>query len=416
MRYSAFNLLRNAYSGHQYWARAWRDPTPKAAYDAIIVGGGGHGLATAYYLAKNHGLTNIAVLEKGWIGGGNTGRNTTVVRADYLTAEANALYGLSLKLWEGLSQELNFNQMFSQRGIVKIAHGRGELRQMRRRTNALHLAGLDYEMLDVAQIKELVPIIDVSSRPRLPVIGGVIQRRGGIARHDAVAWGYARGADALGVDIIQQCEVTGFRIKLGRVDGVETTRGYIAAPQVGLAVAAQSSYLGDMLGVRLPIESHPLQAWVSQPLKPMLPTFVASADYMFYMSQSDKGELVIGAEGDHFNSFVQRGSICHIKDGLAGILDLFPSLGRVKLMRQWAGIIEHTPDHSPIITKLPIEGVYMNGGWGTGGFKAIPGSGLVYADSIANDRLHPLAEPFSLQRFETGRLVGEHLAAGGYSS
>jgi sarcosine oxidase subunit beta len=416
MRYSTYNLVRNALSGHKNWSRAWRDPAPKSSYDAIIIGGGGHGLATAYYLAKNHGMTNIAVLEKGWIGGGNTGRNTTVVRADYLTPEANALFGFSLKLWEGLSQELNFNQMFSQRGIVKVAHGRAELRQMVRRTNALHLAGIDYEMLDVAQIKELVPIMDVSSRPRLPVIGGVIQRRGGVARHDAVAWGYARGADSLGVDIIQKCEVTGFKLNNGRVEGVQTTRGDIAAPIVAMAVAGQSNHMCDMLGIRLPIESHPLQAWVSEPMKPMLPTFVASSDYMFYMSQSDKGELVIGAEGDHYNSFVQRGSIHHIKDGIAGILELFPSLSRVKMMRQWAGIIEHTPDHSPIISKLPIEGVFMNGGWGTGGFKATPGSGFVFADSIANDRLHPFAKPFSLERFETARLVGEHLAAGGYSS
>ena len=415
MHYSTFSLFRNALSGHKNWSPAWRNPTPKPAYDAIIVGGGGHGLATAYYLAKNHGIRKVAVLEKGWIGGGNTGRNTTIVRADYLTSDANALYGLSLKMWESLSQELNFNQMFSQRGILKVAHGRGEFRQMVRRANALHLAGLDYEVLDIAQIRKLAPLLNASPDIRFPIVGGVIQRRAGIARHDAVAWGFARGADAMGVDIIQKCEVTGFRTCGGRIEGVETTRGFIGAPKVALAVAGQSTYLGNMLGVRLPIDSHPLQAWVSEPLKPMLSTVFASADYQFYMSQSDKGELVIGADRDPYNSFIQRGSLHHIKDGLAGAIQLFPTLSRVKMLRQWAGTIEHTPDHSPIITKLPIEGIYLNGGWGTGGFKATPGSGFVYADSIANDRLHPLAAPFSLNRFETAHLVGEHLAAGGYS-
>ena len=416
MRYSAFSLARNALSGHRSWPRAWRDPVPKKSYDIVIVGGGGHGLATAYYLAKNHGLTNVAVVEKGWIGGGNTGRNTTVVRADYLTPEANALYGLALELWEGLSQELNFNQMFSQRGVLKLAHGRGELRQMVRRTNALHLDGLDCEMLDLDAIKALVSILDVSSRPRFPVIGGVIQRRAGVARHDAIAWGYARAADARGVDIIQNCEVVGFGVEQGRIERLETSRGPIGAKKVGLVVAGQASHLAAMLGLRLPIESHPLQAWVSEPLKPMLHTMVASSELMFYMSQSDKGELVIGAEGDPYNSFVQRGSLSHVKDGLAAVLELFPTLSRVKMLRQWAGIIEHTPDHSPIISKLPVEGVFMNAGWGTGGFKATPASGLVFADSIANDRMHPIAAPFGLQRFETARLVGEHLAAGGYAS
>ncbi len=416
MHYSVLSLATNALSGHRNWPRAWRDPQPKSSYDVIVVGGGGHGLATAFYLAKNHGIRNVAVLEKGWIGGGNTGRNTTVVRADYLTPDGNALYGFALRLWETLSQELNFNQMFSQRGVLKIAHSRGELRQMVRRNNALHLDGLDSEMMSVEAIKQLVPILDVSTRPRFPVIGGVIQRSAGIARHDAVAWGYARSADSLGVDIVQNCEVTGFDIKQGRISGLRTSRGRIGAKKVALVVAGQSSHLAGMLGVRLPIESHPLQAWVSEPLKPVLNTMVASTQLMFYVSQSDKGELVIGAEGDHYNSFVQRGNIVHIQDGLAGLLELFPSLSRVKMMRQWAGIIEHTPDHSPIISKLPVEGVFINGGWGTGGFKATPGSGWVFADSIANDRMHPMAAPFYLDRFRTARLVGEHLAAGGYAS
>ncbi len=416
MKYSAFSLLKNALGSHRDWPRAWRSPEPKSSYDAVIVGGGGHGLATAYYLAKNHGMTNIAVLEKGWIGGGNTGRNTTVVRADYLTPEANGLFGFALELWEDLSQELNFNQMFSQRGVLKIAHNRGELRQMVRRANALHLANLDYEVLSVKEISEIHPLMNMSRDIRFPVIGGVLQRRAGVARHDAIAWGYARAADRLGVDIIQNCTVEGFRVSGNRIEGVETSLGFIAAPRVALTVAAQSTWLADMLGVRLPIDSHPLQAWVSEPLKPMLPTMVSSSDYFFYMSQSDKGELVIGADLDPFNSFVQRGSLYRIKDGMAGILDMFPSLSRVKMMRQWAGTIEHTPDHSPIISKLPVKGVYLNAGWGTGGFKATPGSGYIFADSIAQDRLHPLAAPFTLDRFERARLVGEHLAAGGYSS
>ena len=416
MRYSITSLLQNAFQNHKKWPPAWRSPELKSSYDVIIVGGGGHGLAAAYYLAKNHGIKNVAVLEKGWIGGGNTGRNTTNIRSDYLTPEATGFYGFSVELWETLSQELNFNQMWSKRGVVKVAHGRGEYRQLVRRANALHMANLDYEMLTPEQLKKMIPILDTSSRPRFPIIGGVIQRKAGIARHDAVAWGFARAGDSLGVDIIQNCEVLGFKVSNNNIKGVDTTKGFIQSKKVAIVVAGQSTHLADMLGVRLPITTFPLQAWVSEPIKPCLPSMVASMDYQFYVNQSDKGELVIGADRDVYTSFQARGSVRHLKNGLAGMIELFPVFSRLKMLRQWAGNIDDTPDHSPLMTKLPINGVYLNGGWGTGGFKATPGSGFVFADTIANDRPHPLAEPFSLKRFENARLVGEHLAAGGYSS
>ncbi len=414
-RYSILSLARNALGYHEGWPAAWRSPEPKEAYDAVVIGGGGHGLATAYYLAKNHGITNVAVLERGWLGGGNTGRNTTIVRADYLTEEANALYGHSLDLWEGLTRELNFNTMFSQRGVVKLAHSRAELRAIRRRNNGIRLAGLDSEVLSVAQLKDFIPILDTSPNLRHAVHGGVVQRRAGIARHDAVAWGFARGADARGVDIIQNCEVTAIRREGGRVVGVETTRGAIRAPKVGIAVAGHSGVLAGMLGLRLPIDTHPLQAWVSEPIKPILHTVVAATAAFVYLSQSDKGELVIGAGLDRFNSYGQRGSLPVVRDGTAAMLELFPILSRVKLMRQWAGMVDICPDDSPIISKTPVEGAYIDCGWGTGGFKATPASGLVFAHTIANDAPHPLATPFNLGRFETGHLVNEHLAAGGYS-
>ncbi len=415
MRYSIFTLARNALSYHEGWQRAWRSPPPKESYEVVIVGGGGHGLATAYYLAKEHGITDVAVIEKGWLGGGNTGRNTTVVRADYLTEDANAFFGFSMTLWRTLARELNFNVMFSPRGVLKLCHSRQELRMMSRRTNAIRLAGLDSEMLTTAEVKAMVPILDTSPGARFPVVGGSLQRFAGTARHDAVAWGYARAADALGVDIIQNCEVTGIRREGGRVVGVETTRGFIGASRVGLAVAGHSSVLAAMAGLTLPIQSYALQAFVSEPIKPVLDTVVASSQVFVYLSQSDKGELVIGGGLDGFPSYAQRGSLHRLRDTVAAAVALFPVLSRLKLMRQWAGIVDTTPDDCPIIDRLPVAGLYLDGGWGTGGFKATPASGFVFAHTIARDEPHPLARPFALDRFARGRLVNEHLAAGGFS-
>ena len=413
--YSIFSLVRNALRYHEGWPRAWRSPEPRPAYDVIIVGGGGHGLATAYYLAKEHGISNVAVLEKGWLGGGNTGRNTTIIRSNYLWDESAAIYDKSLRLYEGLSQELNFNLMVSQRGVINLAHNLHDMRELARRIAAIKLNGIDSEILAPAEIKAMVPILNVSLEARYPVLGASLQRRGGTARHDAVAWGLARAADARGVDIIQNCEVTAIRREGGRVVGVETTRGAIRAPKVGIAVAGHSGVLAGMLGLRLPIDTHPLQAWVSEPIKPILHTVVAATAAFVYLSQSDKGELVIGAGLDRFNSYGQRGSLPVVRDGTAAMLELFPILSRVKLMRQWAGMVDICPDDSPIISKTPVEGAYIDCGWGTGGFKATPASGLVFAHTIANDAPHPLAAPFNLGRFETGHLVNEHLAAGGYS-
>ena len=411
MRYSALALARHALTGHRDWPRAWRDPEPKPRYDAIIVGGGGHGLATAYYLAKNHGLANVAVLEKGWLGGGNTGRNTTVVRSNYLFDESGGIYEHSLKLWEGLSQELNFNVMFSQRGVLNLAHTEHDVRELRRRIYANQAQGIDAEWLTTAQCKEFLPILNVDPGMRFPVLGGSLQRRGGIARHDAVAWGFARAADRRGVDIIQNCEVTGFRIENGRVLGVETTRGAIAAPKVGVVVAGHAGVLAGMAGFRLPIDSHPLQALVSEPIKPVMPTVVMSSTVHVYLSQSDKGELVIGAGADLYNSYAQRGSFPVIEDTVKALVELFPMFSRLRMMRQWGGIVDICPDASPIIGRTPVEGLYFNCGWGTGGFKATPGSGWVFAHTIARDEPHPINAPFSLERFHTGALVAEHGAA-----
>lgn len=410
-RYSIFSLVRNALSYHEDWPEAWRSPEPKSSYDVVIVGGGGHGLATAYYLAKEHKITNVAVIERGWLGGGNTGRNTTIVRSNYLWDESAALYEHALKLWEGLSQELNYNVMFSQRGVMNLAHNQHDLRELSRRINANRLNGIDSDLLDAQQVKEFCPIIDLRANGRYPVLGASLQRRGGTARHDAVAWGYARAADALGVDIIQECPVTGFRISNGRIQAVETGKGTIEAKKVALCVAGHTSVLAALAGFRLPIHSVPLQALVSEPVKPVIDCVVMSNAVHAYISQSDKGELVIGAGTDKFIGYGQRGSLPVTEETLAAVCELFPMFRRMRMMRQWGGIVDTCPDASPIVSKTPIEGLYVNGGWGTGGFKSTPGSGWVYAHTIAEDRPHPLNEAFDMNRFVTGYLIDEHGAA-----
>ena len=411
-RYSAFAIAKNAASYHQDWQRAWRDTEPKTEYDAVIIGGGGHGLATAYYLAAVHGMSNIAVIEKGWLGGGNTGRNTTIIRSNYLWDESAAIYEHSMKLWEGLSQDLNFNVMFSQRGVLTIAHSEHELREMSRRVHAIRLNGIDSEILGPDEIKKFVPTINIDQSIRYPVMGGFLQRRGGTARHDAVAWGYARAADDLGVDIIQKCEVTGLRRQGRRIVGVETSRGFIKTKKVGCVVAGHSSVVAAMAGIRLPIASRPLQALVSEPIKPILDTVIMSNAVHMYISQSDKGEMVLGAGVDKYNSYAQRGSFPVPEHMLAAAVELFPVLSRLRMLRHWGGIVDTCPDASPIISKTDIEGLYFDCGWGTGGFKATPGSGHVFADLIANDRPNKIAAPYALDRFRSGLLIDEHGAAG----
>jgi sarcosine oxidase subunit beta len=368
-------------------------------------------LATAYYLAKEHGVANVAVVERGWIGGGNTGRNTTIVRSNYLWDESAGLYEHSLKLWEGLSQELNFNVMFSQRGVMNLVHDEHEVKELQRRVHANRLNGIDSEFLSPAQVKAFCPPIDLRAGGRYPVLGATLQRRGGTARHDAVAWGYARGADARGVDIIQNCPVTGFQIENGRIKGVETAKGSIAAKKVGVVVAGHASVVAAMAGLRLPVTSLPLQALVSEPVKPCFPCVVMSNKIHAYISQSDKGELVIGAGVDRYVGYGQRGSIPVTEETLAAICELFPQFRRMRMMRQWGGIVDTCPDASPIIAKTPVEGLYINCGWGTGGFKATPGSGWVFAHTIARDQPHPLNAGFTLDRFRTGYLIDEHGAA-----
>ena len=411
-RYSLAALARNGLSGHGQWGQAWRNPKPRDAYDVVIIGGGGHGLATAYYLASVHGIRNIAVLEKGWIGGGNTGRNTTIIRSNYLWDESAALYEHALKLWEGLSQDLNFNLMFSQRGVLTLAHSEHELKEMSRRVNAIRLNGIDCDILNPTEIKALVPIIDINPGLRYPVMGGFLQKRGGTARHDAVAWGYARAADDFGVDIIQNCEVTAIRRDGDQVSGVDTNHGFIKAGKIGCVASGHSGFLADMAGLRLPVESRPLQALVSEPIKPVIDTVVMSNAVHMYISQSDKGELVLGAGTDAYNSYAQRGSLPIIEHMLEAAVELYPIVSRVRVMRTWGGIVDTCPDASPIISKTSIKGLYFNCGWGTGGFKATPGSGHVFADLIARDAPNAIAAPFALSRFESGHLIDEHGAAG----
>jgi sarcosine oxidase subunit beta len=412
MKYSLFSLLRQAASGHEDWPAQWRDPTPKGSYDVVIVGAGGHGLATAYYLAKQHGITNVAVLEKGWLGGGNTGRNTTIIRSNYLWDESAAIYDHAVKLWEGLSQELNYNVMFSPRGVLMLAHTIHDVQVFKRHVHANRLNGVDNEWLTPGQCQSFCPPLNIARNIRYPVLGGALQRRGGVARHDAVAWGYARGADRLGVDIIQNCEVTAIRRDTsGAIVGVETTRGEIRTRKVGVVAAGHTSVIMAMAGLRMPLESFPLQALVSEPVKPVFPCVVMSNTVHAYISQSDKGELVIGGGTDVYTSYSQRGALHVTAHTVEAICELFPIFRRMRMLRNWGGIVDVTPDRSPIIGKTPLPGLYVNCGWGTGGFKATPGSGHVFADTIANDRPHPINAPFSMERFRDGVLIDEAAAA-----
>jgi sarcosine oxidase subunit beta len=389
----------------------WRNPEPKRSYDVVIVGGGGHGLATAYYLARNHGIRNVAVLERGWLAGGNMARNTTIIRSNYLWDESAGIYEFALKLWEGLSEELDYDILFSQRGVLNLAHTLQDVREANRRVNANRLNGVDAEWLTPEQVREVCPIVNISPDVRYPVLGGTLQPRGGIAKHDHVAWAYARGADALGVDLIQNCEVTGFDVVDGRVTGVRTSRGNIAAGAVALCAAGHSTVLGELAGIQLPIQSRPLQAMVSELLEPIHPCVVMSSAVHVYVSQAHKGELVMGAGIDSYNSYAQRGSFHVIERQMAAALELFPIFAGAHVVRTWGGIVDVSPDASPILGLTPIERLYVNCGWGTGGFKATPGAGWLYAHTIAHSEPHPLNAPFTLDRFTTGALIDEHGAA-----
>jgi sarcosine oxidase, subunit beta len=411
-RFSFATLLRNAASGHARWSRQWRSPEPKRGYDVVIIGAGGHGLATAYYLAKEHAIRDVAVLEKGWLGGGNTGRNTTIIRSNYLWEESEALYEHALKLWETLSHELNYNVMYSQRGVLMLAHNLHDVHVLKRHVHANRLAGIDNEWLTAEEARAFCPPLNISADMRHPVLGAALQRRGGVARHDAVAWGYARASDALGVDIIENCEVRAIRrAPNGAVMALETTRGVIEARRIGAVAAGHTSVIMAMAGLRLPLESFPLQALVSEAIKPVLPCVVMSNTIHAYISQSDRGELVVGAATDQYVSYSQTGALHIPVHTLEAICELFPAFRRLRMLRNWGGIVDVTPDRSPIISKTPVPGLYVNCGWGTGGFKATPGSGHVFAATIARDDPHPLAAPFSLQRFVSGRLIDEAAAA-----
>jgi len=408
--YSAFSLLRHSLQGHGGWPRAWRDPQPGRSYDVVIVGAGGHGLATAYYLATKHGIRNVVVLDQGWLGGGNSGRNTQVCRSNYFYPESAAFYEHSLRLFEALAGELDFNVMFSQRGNLELSHSLEELEINRRWANAMTLNGIDSELLDREAIRRMVPILDLDGR--FPVVGGFVQRRAGISRHDAVVWAYARAASAAGVDIVQGCKVTGFDTVGGRVRAVQTNRGAIAGERFALCVAGHSSLLAARLGLRLPIESIALQAMVTEPVRPVLDTVLGSAVIHCYVSQSDRGEIVIGGGADPFHSYAQRGVLPTIQNNAAAVRELIPSFGRLRVMRQWAGICDIAPDSSPVVGQTSVENVYLSTGWGTGGFKAIPAGGDTLAWTMAHGKAHELLQPFALDRFESGQLVDEGAAAG----
>ncbi len=406
MRYSIFSLAANALSGHRRWTPAWRDAAPQADYDVIIVGGGGHGLATAHYLAKTYGVRRVAVLEKSWIGGGNAGRNTTIIRSNYGLQGNIPFYEQSMKLWEGLEQDLNYNAMVSQRGVLNLAHSDSQRDAYARRGNAMRLNGVDAELLDAAGVRAMAPFLNFDDA-RFPIIGGLLQKRGGTARHDAVVWGFARAADRRGVDIVQNCEVTGFIRQGGRIVGVETTRGAIRAGKVGLAVAGASSRVAALAGLRLPIESHVLQAFVSEAIKPLIPGVITFGAGHFYISQSDKGGLVFGGDIDGYQSYAQRGNLPTVEDVCEGGMALMPMIGRIRLLRSWGGIMDMTQDGSPIIDASPIDGLYLNAGWCYGGFKATPASGLAFAHLLATGEPHPTAAAYRLDRFATGHLIDE---------
>ena len=409
-KYSIFSLAKNALSGHKEWPKMWRSPEPREFYDVIIIGGGGHGLGTAYYLAKEHGLKNIAVIEKGWLGGGNTGRNTSIIRSNYLWDDSAHLYEHSLKLWENLSSELNYNVMFSQRGVMNLAHNEHDIKEIKRRVSANNLNGIDSFWLSKEEIQKKVPIMNTDNL-RYPVLGASYQPRGGVARHDAIAWGFAMRADEMGVDIIQNCEAHQIRTKNGTIEGVETSKGFLRANKIGVVASGHTGVLAESAGIRLPLQSKPLQALVSEPIKPIIDTVVMSSAVHAYVSQSDKGELVIGAGTDSYNSFTQRGGFNIIEDTIRAMVELYPVFGKMKMLRQWGGIVDICPDASPIISKCDVDGLFFNCGWGTGGFKATPGSANVFAHTIAKNEPHQINSAFNLDRFASGRLVDEHGAA-----